>query len=308
MRLAGVAPAAARGHALARIRLHNAPMASTGISAILRTRRAAVAGTYSLTLLENICTVAYPALTGRAVDDLVKRQYTGLALLVGVWLVHLVLSVARQRIDTRVFMGLYAEIASHLVRAQQAQGHGTSKVSARVEMVRDIVGFFEKEVPAMFHNVVAVVGSLAMLFTYDFDAGFIAMAVLLPMGLVNAWYWRRALRLNRGINNQIEREVDDIESGSFFRVRRHFLLLRRWRVMLSDAESWTWGVTELATIAALVYILIDFTQSPAFTAGAIYAVLAYVYDYLEGLNQVPTVVNNIARLNDVRARIETVDA
>jgi len=123
-------------------------MASTGMLQLIRVRRAAVAGTYSLALLENVCTVAYPALTGRAVDDLVRREFTGLTMLVAVWLVHLVLSVARQRIDTRVFMRLYAEIASHLVRVQQTQGHGTSKVSARVEMVRDIVGFFEKEVPA----------------------------------------------------------------------------------------------------------------------------------------------------------------
>jgi ABC-type multidrug transport system fused ATPase/permease subunit len=273
------------------------------IAQIIRARRAAVARTYTLTLLENVCTLAYPALTGLAVDDLLKRDFTGLTWLVAVWLVHLALSFARQRIDTRVFMGLYADVASHIVGEQQEQGHGTSKVSARVEMVRDVVGFFEKEVPAMVHNVLAVVGSLAMLFTYDVDAGFIAMAVLLPMFVVNAWYWGRALRLNRTINNQIEREVDDIESGSAFRVRRHFRLLRRWRVRLSDTESWTWGVTELATIVALVLILVDFTQSPAFTAGAIYAVLAYIYDYLEGLNQVPTVVNSLARLRDVRARL-----
>ena len=131
----------------------------------------------------------------------------------------------------------------------------------------------------------------------------IAMAVLLPMFLVNAWYWRRALRLNRTLNNQVEREVDDIASGSAFRVARHFRLLRRWRIRLSDTEAWTWGVTELATIVALVLILVDFTASPAFTAGAIYAVLAYVYDYLEGLNQVPRVVNSLAHLRDVRARL-----
>lgn len=282
-------------------------MPAARIASLIRNRRAALAGTYSLMLLENVCTLAYPALTGKAVDDLVRREFTGLVLLVAVWLVHLVLSFVRQRVDTRVFMGLYADIASHIVDVQQARGHGTSKVSARVEMVRDVVGFFEKEVPAMVHNVIAVVGSLAMLFTYDVDAGLIAMAVLLPMGLVNAWYWRRAVRLNRAINNQVEREVDDIESGRLFRVRRHFRLLRRWRVHLSDAESWTWGVTELATIAALVFILVDFTQSPAFTAGAIYAVLAYIYDYLEGLNQVPTVVNNLARLKDVRARLAVAD-
>jgi ABC-type proline/glycine betaine transport system permease subunit len=81
------------------------------------------------------------------------------------------------------------------------------------------------------------------------------------------------------------------------------MLLRRWRIRLSDAESWTWAATELALMGALVWILVDFTQSPAFTAGAIYAVLAYVYDYLEGLNQVPTVVNSLARLKDVRQRL-----
>ena len=169
--------------------------------------RRAVGVTYTLTLLENLCTLAYPALTGLAVDGLLQHDYRGLAGLVAVWLVHLVLSFARQRYDTRVFMGLYAHLAVHTVIGQQERGHGTSVVSARVEMVRDIVAFFETDVPAMFHQVVAVVGSLAMLFTYDIDAGFVAMAVLLPMALVNAWYWRRATGLHRGLNDQIEREV-----------------------------------------------------------------------------------------------------
>jgi ABC-type bacteriocin/lantibiotic exporter with double-glycine peptidase domain len=85
----------------------------------------------------------------------------------------------------RVQEVLYAEIATHIVGVQQSQGHTTSTVSARVEMVRDIVGFFEKEVPAIFQSILMIVGSATMLFVYDVDAGWIAMAVLLPMGLVN---------------------------------------------------------------------------------------------------------------------------
>ncbi len=276
---------------------------SPATAALIRERRLAITGTYGLTVAENLCMLAYPTLTGRAVDQLLQRRYEGLAWLVGVWLLHLVLSFTRQRVDTRVFMGLYAAVAAHMVGAQQAGGQALSTVSARVDMVRDVVGFFEKDVPMVLHNLLAVVGSLTMLFVYDREAGFIAMAVLLPMVLVNTWYWRRAVRLNQGIHNQTEREVQDIASASPFRVRRHFLLLRRWRIRLSDAESWTWAVTELALMAALVWILVDFTQSPAFTAGAVYAVLAYVYDYLEGLNQVPTVVNSLARLKDVRRRL-----
>src|ERR1700742_565233 len=130
-------------------------MTTTSIATLLQARWYAVAFTYALTLVENVCALAYPALTGRAVDDLVKREFSGLGWLIAVWLLHLAIAFARQRYDTRVFMALYAQVASHIVRTQQRQGHGTSAVSARVEMVRDIVSFFEKEVPAAFHNGVA---------------------------------------------------------------------------------------------------------------------------------------------------------
>ncbi len=283
-------------------------MPQTLLSTLSRGERLSIAGTYTLTLLENLCMLAYPAITGWAVDGLLKGSYRGLTALIAVWLVHLVTAFVRQRFDTRVFMGLYARLAVRTVAEQQRLGHGTSIVSARVEMMRDMVGFFEADVPAMFSQVVTVVGSLVMLFTYDLQAGLIAMAVLLPMGLVNAWYWRRALRLHRGLNDQIEREIEDIEAARPLRLRRHFGRVRRWHVQLSDSESWTWTVTELATIVALVVLLIDFTRSASFSAGAIYAVLAYVFDYLEGLDSAPALVNNVARLRDIRARLGNAEA
>ncbi len=283
-------------------------MPQTLLATLSRAERLSIAGTYTLTLLENLCMLAYPAITGWAVDGLLKGSYRGLSALIAVWLVHLITAFVRQRFDTRVFMGLYARLAVRTVAEQQRLGHGTSIVSARVEMMRDMVGFFEADVPAMFSQVVTVVGSLVMLFTYDLQAGLIAMAVLLPMGLVNAWYWRRALRLHRGLNDQIEREIEDIEAARPLRLRRHFGRVRRWHVQLSDSESWTWTVTELATIVALVVLLIDFTRSASFSAGAIYAVLAYVFDYLEGLDSAPALVNNVARLRDIRARLGNAEA
>jgi ABC-type multidrug transport system, ATPase and permease components len=278
-------------------------MALTILSALSRAERLSIAGTYSLTLLENLCILSYPALTGWAVDGLLKGSYRGLSALIAVWLVHLITAFGRQRFDTRVFMGLFARLAVDTVAEQQRRGHGTSVVSARVEMMRNLVAFFETDVPAMFSQVVTVVGSLLMLFTFDLQAGWIAMAVLLPMGLVNAWYWRRALQLHRGLNDQIEREIAHIEAARLLPLRRHFGRVRRWHVQLSDSESWTWSVTELATIVALVVLLIDFTRSPGFSAGALYAVLAYVFDYLQGLDSAPALVNNVARLRDIRARL-----
>jgi predicted RNA binding protein YcfA (HicA-like mRNA interferase family) len=65
-------------------------MTQTILAALSRAERLAIAGTYSLTLFENLCTLAYPALTGMAVDGLLKRSYGVLSALIAVWLVHLV--------------------------------------------------------------------------------------------------------------------------------------------------------------------------------------------------------------------------
>lgn len=64
-------------------------------------------------------------------------------------------------------------------------------------------------------------------------------------------------------------------------------------------------MTEAATIIALAAILIDFTAPGAgvVSAGAIYALIAYTYDYLQGLDDVPNVVNNLTRLRDIRDRL-----
>jgi ABC-type bacteriocin/lantibiotic exporter with double-glycine peptidase domain len=263
-----------------------------------------VGATYGLTLLEKACLLVYPMLTGIAVDNLLKQQYQGLFALVSVWLLRLGITFFRQRYDTRVFMGIYAKIATHTAISQQQRGHTLSRISGRVELVRDIVNFFEYEIPAVFHNIVSVVGSLVMLFIYDVEAGLIALGVLLPMTLANAWYWRKALRVNKALNNQIEREVAIIETQRSSAISRHFGLLSRWRVALSDSHANTWVITEAATVFALIFILLDFTQSPGFSAGAIYAVLAYTHDYLMGLNDAPNVVNNIARLKDVQQRLK----
>ena len=44
------------------------------IAALIRERRFGVAGTYGLTVAENLCMLAYPTLTGRAVDQLLQRR------------------------------------------------------------------------------------------------------------------------------------------------------------------------------------------------------------------------------------------
>ncbi len=47
-------------------------MPQTILSTLSHGERLSIAGTYTLTLLENLCMLSYPAITGWAVDGLLK--------------------------------------------------------------------------------------------------------------------------------------------------------------------------------------------------------------------------------------------
>ncbi|GGX17327.1 ABC transporter six-transmembrane domain-containing protein [Undibacterium macrobrachii] len=270
---------------------------------LFKTHRNAISFTYVLTLIEKLCLLALPAAIGMAIDDLLQRKMHGLLVLLILWFFQLILCFIRQRYDTRIFSDIYARLAERTAIVQIKQGHGVSKVSARVELARELVSFLEIEVPAIFRNITAVVGSLLLLFSYDQEAGWLATLVLIPMLGANKWYLARAQRYNRGLNNQIEREVTILQNAQGVSIARHFQLLKRWKVALSDAQNLTWVVTELATIVVLICMLWNFTHSPLFSAGAAYAMLAYMRDYVDGLNDVPYVVNSFVRMRDTINRL-----
>jgi ABC-type multidrug transport system fused ATPase/permease subunit len=273
------------------------------LAPLARRYRASLSLTYALTLLEQMCWLAYPALIGFAVDRLLVRRREGVLPLIGVWLLHLLVSFLRQRYDTRAFGRIHVQLAQDVVLEQRRRGQPVSVVSARAELSREIVAFFEHELPAIARDLIAACGALAMLFFYDWRCGLISALTLVPALWINLRFAPTAARINRSLNDQIEREVRVIERGSDWQVRRHFRLLARWRVALSDAEAWTWSGAELCMLVALVAVLFVFTGSGVASAGTIYAVIAYQIDLVESVNDMPMVVNNLSRLRDVGERL-----
>lgn len=265
--------------------------------------RRAIALTYGLSLFEKLCLLAYPALTGMAVDGVTHHHFFGLFALIGTWLIHLMVLYIRQRYDARVFTRIYAHVAREVVLAQKKRGEDISEISARAELAREIVDFFEQELPFVAHTLIAIVGSLIMLYVYDIRAGLITSAVLLPLAIGNWIYAKKSKRLNRGLNDQIEREVRTLDTGSDGSIARHFRLLGRWKVALADAENNAWVFTELATLIAVLCILLTFLGEHDSSAGTIFAVLSYAYDYLDGLDGVPSLINQFTRIKDIQERL-----
>ena len=274
------------------------------LGTLFSTYRRRILLTFSLVLLENVFELLYPFATGVAINGLLNGNYSSLSLLGSAWFAHLISGAFRKVYDTHTFTRVYGDVATAVVLTQGARGVPTSQIVARSALSRELVDFFEHDVPAIITTFTGFAGALVMLFLYDRGIGLYCLLVLVPLLVINRIYARRANVLNRGLNDQLENEVDIVTARQPEAVRTHYRLLAQWRVRLSNAEVADWGVMELFLIGLAGVVLIRAVALPGVQAGDIYAVVAYLWSYLASLDHVPFTVQQLGRLRDIGQRLQ----
>lgn len=270
----------------------------------LRPFRGRITLTYVLTFIEDLLELSYPWATGLAIDGLLAHDYWRAAPLIVAWTLRSAVGLIRQMYDTRLYTRVYNRIVVETILRQREQGVAATSVSARSAMSREFVTFFEKDIPVIVTSLIGIVGSAAILFYYDMVIGAVTATLFIPVFLVNRVYSRRSLALNETLNDELEREVAVIETSDREAVTRHFDVLRTLRVKLSDAEAYNWTTIEVLSILVFVAVLVRATYLPDIETGDIFAVLVYVWRLMENLDNVPAIVQQLARLHDIRKRIE----
>lgn len=269
----------------------------------IRSSRGRIAFTYLLTLFENAFELMYPWAIGIAINGLLVGREEMLVPFVAIWLAHILLGGCRQLYDTRLFSSIHAAMAADIVTLQRQQGEPVSEVSARVEMTREFTEFLESEVPIILAALISLVGSVVLLVLYDIWAGLVMLALLAPVGFINAVMGRQALRANNDLNSRWENQVNVISTGRAGPVRAHFGRLARLRIRLSDMDAASWTLAEFLTLVAISLVLLRIASLPGVLAGDIFASLAYVIRIADSIDEIPGVVQQIGRLIDIRRRI-----
>ena len=268
-----------------------------------RGKRWQISATYSVLALENIFDLLYPLLIGIAINGLLAGEPISLAPLAGVWLAHIVIGAARQIYDTRLFSAIHANVASDLAARIDDEGSGLSRVSAHISMSKDVVDFYEFDVPTIATVTIALIGAIILMFFYDMIAGLMVLGLMVPAAAMNRWLGKRSLRLKRLLNNQFERQVTKLTAHHPVRTGLHFARLRKLKIGLSNAEAISWSAIETVTLVVSLAVIARLAMLPDANAGSIFAGVAYLLRIIGELDRVPELIQRIARLADIRRRL-----
>jgi ABC-type multidrug transport system fused ATPase/permease subunit len=270
---------------------------------VFRTYRWRVLLTYGLFNLENLLGLARPWVLGLAIDDLLHSSCRGAVLLAVQQLGFMLLSTGRQMYDTRAFTRIYADLATGLVLQQRRHDVETSRVAARSALSREIVDFFEHNLPYVFQSLYSVLGAIVMLALCDGWMVPVCLTLLAPVYFLSVFYAHRTYALNSGLNNELEREVEIIGRARPQEVRRHYDTVRQWRIRLSNYQAMNCCLLHLFVMGLISTALVRCCLTNVVEAGQIFAVLGYVMMFVMGLGNVPALVQQLSRLRDITRRV-----
>ncbi|MDA3078569.1 ABC transporter six-transmembrane domain-containing protein [Campylobacter sp. JMF_06 NA1] len=216
------------------------------------------------------------------------------------------LGAIRRKIDTYAFSKIYANLAVNIISNERSTNASVSQTSARVALSREFINFFEHSFPMLFTSVVSILGSVFMLYFYEPIVASFCLIIIAVLAPFLPRYIRKNDRFYLKLNNRNENEVNLIEKGSPIAVSRHYDLLSRIRIAISNREAI--GYLIVGSICALVFSLAAYLLALKQTdAGYIFTVMNYIWTFAISLDDAPRLIEEFSQLKDIGKRVNALE-
>jgi len=265
--------------------------------------RVTVGFTLALVLVEAFVELLFPLFIGLAINGLLEDSYTGVAWLGGLGVAALTVGSARRFFDTRAYARIYTTIATEMVEREQERDAPVSTVSARAALITEFVEFLENSMPLVVSGTIGIVGILIIVATLNLSVFFACLGLLVIIAIT---FWASSGKnysLNAGYNDQLEVQVDVLATRDVRAIGVHFSQLMSWNRKLSDLETLNYIVVWLGVVALLVYAPIATIDANQTEYGFAFAVITYVFQYIEGLVTFPIHIQQAIRLQEIGQRL-----
>lgn len=257
--------------------------------------------TWGTILIEVALFALIPLLIGRAIDGLLTNDLTPFWTLFAIMAALIFVATLRRVYDTRAFGIMRVELGKTL--AKRSQNLPVTQLNARLDMGHELVYFLETEAPESMTAIARTLAAAAILATFS---PILTLACVVGLILVFAIYWQshgRFFRLNAALNHRLERQIDVLSTRSLPRLGAHLLGLRKSQIRISDTEAIVYGLIFFVLVGLLLFNLWFATREIAITAGTVFSIVTYSWDFVEGALMLPITLQTLSRLSEITQRI-----
>ena len=274
------------------------------VSVIIRKYRLQFSFTLGLILLEAGLAILFPLFIGYAIDSAINGSHQGAIYLGVLALVALLVGVGRRVFDSRFYAKVYQSIGSSAI--SKMEENVSSKKSARLGMIGELVEFSENALPELIGSFIGLIGVMGIIATLNLHVFYGSLVVTLVVFLI---YWltsAKTIQLNKASNDELERQVDVIAKNDDQALHLHLKEMMKWNIKLSDLEAINFSISWVVLTAFLVASIIVSVSGGIVKYGALFALVMYVFQYMENVVSLPLFYQNWLRLQEIKERLEEI--
>lgn len=227
-----------------------------------------------------------------------------LVMWIGVFSINSITGVIRRILDTKIFLKIYANIASHICENAIIKKYGLSLTVARAELSQEYIVFFQHRVPEILESLIAIAGTITALYFFDWIISLTCLAVVLPLYFVNTSLGKRIFRLQKEYHDKYEEVYDVFSKNNHKEVKKFYLKLAEPQVKVSTLGGINFGLTRFLMLLVFLIVLFICIELDEFSAGEIYSVAAYLWTYVTTVEHLPELIESFASLKDISSRMK----
>jgi len=258
--------------------------------------------TWVLVIFEGLALLLIPLVIGWAVDDLLNNDTLGIFQLTALCAVLLIIGAGRRFYDTRIYSGIYRKVSNEMISREIRNKTSVSKISARTNLFTEFIGFLENSLPEILNHLVCLTGTLFIICFIDFNIFLTCIAGAAATWITYLFSQKKILRLNKGKNDELEKQVELIADNHPGRIKDHFKRLINWNIRLSDLETINFSITWI-TLAGVLICSIILVSSNSSSLGHIITITMYVFGFIESIMAFPVYYQQVVRLNEIAGRL-----
>lgn len=269
---------------------------------ILRKYRFRFSLTLGLILLEVALTLLFPIFNGNAIDSTINGNHKGALELGALGIAVLVIGVGRRLFDSRFYSKVYQYIGSEFI--SKMEDHAPSKKTARLSMTRELVEFLENTMPELIGNIIGLLGVIGIIATLNITIFYGSLLAAVLVFVVYLLTSSKTIRLNKSSNDEFEKQVTIISKNERHELTTHLAQMMKWNIKLSDLEALNFSISWVIMLVFLVSSIVVALNEGITAYGALFALIMYVFQYLENVINLPLFYQNWLRLKEIIGRLQ----
>jgi ABC-type multidrug transport system fused ATPase/permease subunit len=261
---------------------------------------------YLLNITESICSLLIPSSVGLLINSIIHHTAIGFVAFAVAYIGWQGLAMVRKIMDTWIFSGIYNEICLDTIEqhTEVMEANETSKLNARIELLKQVVAFFETDFPFMVTSVVSIVGSAWLLYFYNASLLLVCLLVIVPSLWVNYWFGRRLQAITAHVNDEYEKQLDVLARRNSMELRSYFANVRKLNIRRSNMQAYNFGTLEIFVFAMIFMSVVIICSTPAMSYGDIVASYGIVLRFAYGFDFIPHLTERWASMRDIDSRLE----